>query len=95
MENEKENGYKKNSSDEAVRRLLRNYYKHLTALGIDTIERGTRLQHAKWMCLKAEGHEDTGKLNRWLGWIQGWLVAENIYGLTEIIDHTREEMQRI
>lgn len=90
-----ENEYKNSSSDDAVRRLLRRYYKHLTDLGIETVERGTRLQHAKWMCLKAEGHEDSGKINRWLGWIQAWLAAENVYGLTEIIDHTREELKRI
>lgn len=95
MEIKTENGSKNNSSDEAVQRLLRRYYKHLTDLGIETVERGTRLQHAKWMCLKAEGHEDSGKMNRWLGWIQGWLVAENVYGLDEIIVQTREEMKSI
>lgn len=81
------------SEEEAERNLLRKYYKRLTELGVETQERGTRLQHIKWMCLKAEGFDETKKISRWLGWIQAWLVSENIYGLTEIMKQTREEMK--
>jgi len=95
MEPKVENESRNRSSEEAARNLLRAYYKRLAELGIETVERGTRLQHAKWMCLKAESIEDVPKMNRWLGWIQGWLVAENIYGLNEIIDQTRKEMKSI
>jgi hypothetical protein len=72
MASEMESESKKDSSSsgDPERALLRKYYKRLTELGIETIERGTRLQHAKWMCLKAEGHESDKKINRWLGWIQ-------------------------
>lgn len=91
----KENEYKKNSSRYASRMLLARYFTRLSDIGIVEINRGTRLQHAMWMCHRAATFEDEGKTNRWLGWIQGWLVAENIYDLTEIIDHTREEMKRI
>jgi len=82
------------SESESERRLLRKYYKHLNELGVDTRERGTRLQHAKFMCLKAESFPDGKKLSRWLGWVQGMLVTENIYGLAEVIEHTREEMKK-
>jgi hypothetical protein len=73
-----------------TRRLLRDYYNILDRLGIKSVERGTRLQHMKWMCGFAEnGIEDEVKANRWLGWIQGWLVVENIFGLEEVMDHSR------
>jgi hypothetical protein len=95
MEIEMENESKSRSSEEeAERALLRHYHKRLTELGVETVERGTRLQHIKWMCLKAEGFDNSKKTSRWLGWIQGWLVAENIYGLTEIMDQTRKEMKQ-
>jgi hypothetical protein len=81
--------------EDAERNLLRKYYKRLTELGVETQERGTRLQHIKWMCLKAEGFDNTKKMSRWLGWIQAWLVVENIYGLTEIMNQTRKEMKEI
>jgi hypothetical protein len=95
MVTETESESKKNSSSgDPERNLLRKYYKRLTELGVETIERGTRLQHAKWMCLKAEGHEDEGKMNRWLGWIQCTLDYEGIFSLPETIEHTCEEMNK-
>ena len=95
MDSETENKFKKGSSNgEVSRSLLRKYYMRLAELGIETVERGTRLQHVKWMCLKAEGHEDIEKLNRWLGWIQCTLDYEGISSLTETIAHTREEMKK-
>lgn len=73
-----------------TRRLLREYYRVLVKLGVDTIERGTRLQHAKWMCTFAEGSiKDEAKANRWLGFIQGWLIVENIFSLDECMEHSR------
>lgn len=90
MENESKNS----SSDNAESSLLRKYYKHLATLGIQTIERGTRLQHIKWMCLMAQGFEDPRKMNRWLGWIQCALDCEGIYSLNESMEHTREEMRK-
>ena len=72
-----------------TKRLLREYYQRLTKLGIETIERGTRLQHAKWMCLVAEGIDDAERANRWLGFVQGWLVVENIFSIDECRAHTR------
>jgi len=95
MESKTENSSRSPSSSdpgEAARRLLKVYYQRLSELGIETIERGTRLQHAKWMCLRAEGHEDVEKLNRWLGWIQCTMDYEGIYGLNESIEMTRKEM---
>ncbi len=100
MENETERKSKRISSSHSYmsvgdpeRSLLRKYYKRLTELGIETVERGPRLQHAKWMCLKAEGHEDVGKINRWLGWIQCTLDYEGVFSLPETIEHTRKEMR--
>ena len=93
MDIEKENESKKPylETSPETRRLLRDYYQLLAKLGIETIERGTRLQHAKWMCLFAEGNiEDEVKANRWLGFVQGWLVVENIFSLDDARTHSRE-----
>ncbi len=88
-----ENESKKTSletSDE-TRKLFREYYQLLGKLGIETIERGTRLQHTKWMCVFAEANiNDEVKANRWLGWVQGWLVVENIFSLDETRAHSRD-----
>lgn len=71
--------------------MLRGYYRVLSKLGIETIERGTRLQHTKWMCIYAEGNiDDEVKANRWLGCIQGWLMVENIFSLDECMKHSRQ-----
>lgn len=96
MASETESEFKKDSSSsgDPERALLRKYYKRLGELGIETIERGTRLQHAKWMCLKAEGHESDKKINRWLGWIQCVMDYEGIFSLQETIEHTREKMRK-
>ncbi len=95
MVNETENESKKTSSrpSDPERNLLRKYYKRLTELGIEAIERGTRLQHIKWMCLTAQGHESDKKINKWIGWIQCTLDYEGIFGLSETIEHTRKEMK--
>ena len=92
MDGSRENEFKKVSLETTneTRKLLREYYQKLNHLGVETIERGTRLQHAKWMCIYAEGNiEDEVKANRWLGFIQGWLIAENIYSLDECREHSR------
>lgn len=91
----KENEYKKNSSRYASRMLLARYFTRLSDIGIMEARRGTRLQHAMWMCHQAATFEDENKTSRWLGWIQCCLASEGIYDLAEIIDHTREEMERI
>jgi len=73
-----------------TRRLFREYFQMLGNLGVETIERGTRLQHAKWMCAFAEGNiEDEVRANRWLGFVQGWLIVENLYSLDECRAHSR------
>ena len=74
-----------------TRRLVRGYNRKLGELGVQAIRRGTRLQHVKWMCLHVEGNiEDEIKANRWLGWIQAWLTAENIFSLEECMQHSRQ-----
>lgn len=74
----------------STRKLFSDYFAHLDDLGIDAIERGTRLQHAKWMCEHAEwGISDEAKANRWLGFVQGWLIVENIYSLDECRAHSK------
>lgn len=76
---------------DGARRLLLRYMHHLNTLGIKGIQRGTRLQHVKWMCDYAESSiEDLARINRWLGFIQAWLVSENIYSLEECKLHSRE-----
>src|SRR5690606_295454 len=64
-------------------------FNRLEELGIDEKERGTRLQHAKWMCKAANGINNELKLHRWLGFVQAWLVAENIFSLDECMSHMR------
>ena len=91
MESKKENEYKNSSSRDALRLLFYRYYTRLDRIGVKPKERGMRLQHAMWMCTRANNYEDVDKMNRWLGWVQGWLVVENIYGLNEVMEHTRSE----
>lgn len=42
--------------------------------------------HIRWMCLEAQKFEDLDKMFRWLGFIQGVLVA---YGMCTIDDMRR------
>ena len=69
--------------------LLKEYYRHLADLGVETAERGTRIQHAKWMCLQAQSLPDVGRANRWLGFIQGVLWTENVFDLSELREHSK------
>lgn len=93
MDESRENESKRISLETSAetRRLFMEYYQLLSKLGIDTIERGTRLQHCKWMCAYAEASiDDEVRANRWLGFVQGWLIAENIFSLDECRLHSRE-----
>lgn len=82
---------KDHKNTEGARRLLLRYMHHLNMLGIKSIRRGTRLQHVKWMCDHAESNiDDVARLNRWIGFIQAWLVSENIYSLEECMRQSRE-----
>lgn len=78
------------SEDDPEIKLFIKYRSRLTGIGIIEIERGTRLQHAKWMCRKAQEFEDRLKMSRWIGWIQCCLVTENIYSLDQVMRHSRE-----
>lgn len=82
--------------------LFQNYYDWLGSLDVDAIERGdpsgpttpkTRLQHARWMCAKAQSIDDDLKLNRWLGFVQGFLVAENLFTIDQCIIHCNIKIQ--
>lgn len=80
----------KNPSSERLDHLLQQYFRLLGQLNIETIERGTPLQHAKWMCLIAESVEDVGKKNRWIGFIHGVLFMSNIFSIEEMRTHITE-----
>ncbi len=47
--------------------------------------------HIRWMCDQMLLMEDKGKLNRWLGFIQGTLWRDGI----RTIDQMREEVRKI
>lgn len=81
-------------SSEDTNEILRGYYMHLGELGIETRERGTPLQHAKWMCLCAESIESEERKNRWLGFIQGTLFMSGVFGIDECRAHVRDRKVR-
>lgn len=89
MEPKTENESKSLSSEETDD-LLKGYYKHLSNLEIETRERGTPLQHAKWMLLFAQSIEDNDRKNRWLGFIQGVLFMSGVFSIDECRCHVRE-----
>lgn len=70
-----------------MRILFQKYYNRLSIAGIEAVERGSRLQHVKWMCQRAKSIDGDLKMNRWLGFIQGSLVADGIYTIDECISH--------
>jgi len=89
MEPKKENESKSLSSDDTDK-LLREYYKYLGDLDVETRERGTPLQHVKWMLLFAESIDDNIRKNRWLGFVQGVLFMSGVFSIDECRCHVRE-----
>ncbi len=52
----------------------------------------SRLSHCRWMCQQASGFtapEDFGKLNRWLGFVQGVLWCYGFCTIAEMRSHNR------
>jgi len=81
----------KNRSSEDIDSILQQYFRYLSSLNIESIERGTPLQHAKWMCLTASDRLiDLERKNRWLGFIQGILFMSNIFTINEMREHVRD-----
>lgn len=90
MEETKTEKQSKNLSSDELDILLQQYFRLLGQLNIETIERGTPLQHAKWMCLIAESVDDIDKKNRWLGFIHGILFMSHIFSIDEMRNHIKE-----
>lgn len=63
------------------------YHTRLGELGVKEIKRGTRLQHAMWMCHELTSFSDREKKSRWIGFIQGYLVCEGVYTIDECRKH--------
>lgn len=81
----------KGLSSEDINNVLQQYFRYLSSLSIESIERGAPLQHAKWMCLTASDRLlDLERKNRWLGFIQGILFMSNIFTINEMREHVRD-----
>ena len=63
--------------------------------GKNNIPGDCQLPHAMWMLGELLGEfeewkkDDVGKINRWIGFIQGYLSAHGILSITELRDLTR------
>lgn len=53
------------------------------------------LEHVLWMMEKMVFFTDEGKLNRWLGWVQCCLVAEQLITLSEARNDVRDILERL
>ena len=50
----------------------------------------TRLEHVRWMLSEMLNMTDAGKLNRWLGFVQGALWCSRVFTVDELRTHVRE-----
>lgn len=53
------------------------------------------LEHVLWMMEQMVFFTDEGKLNRWLGWVQCCLVAEQLITLSEARNDVRDILERL
>ena len=70
--------------------LLTFYRAEFVRLGIKPQRGGVALQHAAWMieeCNNFVNSADVGKINRWLGFVQGVLWKEGIFTIDQMRDH--------
>lgn len=68
------------------------YYEHLAERGVSPVQGGERLEHCAWMCkriLTETSSFGEVKANRWLGFVQGWLVADGVFTIDECRTHSR------
>jgi hypothetical protein len=65
-----------------------------TGLGICEHNPGTSLHHLRWMLWMLRGDMESGKANRWLGFIQGVLTVEGYINVSEERDFTRPFFQK-
>ena len=49
-----------------------------------------KLNHIAWMCNAIIKQDNIDKMNRWLGFIQGILWANNIFKIDEMRNHNRD-----
>ncbi len=46
-------------------------------------------EHVRWMCQEAQTLDDEGKMNRWLGFIQGYLWLDD-FSIDEMREHNTQ-----
>jgi hypothetical protein len=46
-------------------------------------------KHIKFMMEEIPKIEDEGKMNRWLGFLQGWFDAKLLFSIDEMREHNR------
>lgn len=70
--------------------VARQIDKHLATLAkVERSETGLTLGHLRWMVTQMEADMSTSKTMRWLGYIQGVLVAWQVYALDEMKEMSR------
>lgn len=65
--------------------MLARYTKRVECVPIP----GTYPEHLRWMLSELKSFTDVGKANRWLGFIQGSMIAKNITSVQVERDFTR------
>ncbi len=53
----------------------------------DSLDKETMLAHVAWMCAMMYEMKDIGKMNRWLGFIQGILWNFGLYSIEDFKTH--------
>jgi len=87
-------------TEERLRDLCRMYDQRITQGGAGTAQKadtsrmdvfvGEKVRHLRWMLECIPGLPDDGKVNRWLGFVQGVLSALGMYTIDELRDHVTE-----
>ncbi len=88
---------------EEVRRVIETYRRKFVEMKVGKTrfphekvltDQQLGFEHCHWMLDEMEGfikEERMDKVNRWLGFIQGFLWSNQVYALTEMMNHNRNQ----
>jgi hypothetical protein len=87
-------------TDDRVKEVAIKYDNRLADLDVEPLECDgkcasalVRLSHVRWMCRRISEMVDEQapyeKIQRWLGFVQGVLYADGIYGIDDLRRHVR------